>query len=356
VAACSSSAATPTPTAAPASAPASAAASAAASAPASAAASAPASAPASASASAAAGACKYTIGIIGGQQSNPYFVTLRNATIAYAQKNGLCVITAEGKTPGDAATQITAIQDMINRGVKGISLFPENGQALAPYAQKARDAGILVVAVDTPTIPADAVDATIKTDNFAAQKLAGQWAKATIGSTPAHIGMVDYDLANDTAKQRHDGFLAGFGTTVKSPDVAGDLFSQGSADSGQTVMENLLSAHPEINIVFTVNEPAAAGAAVAIKNAHLDHPIYMVSIDGSCSGSKMIRDGTLGATAMQMPVAMGEKSVDYIMAFVATGQKPTGTIDSGETLITDHPVSGVPSKDSAWGIQNCWGG
>lgn len=300
--------------------------------------------------------CKYTIGIIGGQLTNPYFATLENATRKAAQAAGLCVITAEAKAAGDSAAQITGIQDMINRGVKGISMYPANGQAVVPYVTQARQKGILVIAVDTQTIPANAVNATVQTNNYAAGKLIGRWAKLELGKTPAHIGLVDYDLSNATAKQRHDGFLAGFGTTVKSPNVAGMLFTKGDADTGQTVMENLLSAHPDINVVYSVNEPAAFGAAVAIQSLHPDHPVYLTSIDGSCTGAKDVKNGKISATVMQLPAAEGQMSIKYITQYVATGKKPSGIIDSGEQLITDHPVLGLASKNSTWDMQHCWGG
>ena len=127
---------------------------------------------------------------------------------------------------------MTAIQDMINRGVKGISLDPANAAALVPIVQEARDAGILVVAVNTETDPADAVAATFETDNFAGGVLMGQWAKAKLGDTPARVALLDYDLTDKTSKARHDGFLSGFGLTEDSPEIAGSIQTQANADSG----------------------------------------------------------------------------------------------------------------------------
>ena len=199
---------------------------------------------------------------------------------------------AESATAGDAASQVTAIQDMINRGVKGISLDPANAAAVVPAVQEARDAGILVVAVNTETDPADAVAATFETDNFAGGVLMGQWAKAKLGDTPARVALLDYDLTDKTSKARHDGFLSGFGLTEESPEIAGSIQTQANADSGRTAMENLLSANPDINVVYTINEPMAVGAAAAIEAAGLDHEVVVVSIDGSapaCKPSRMVR-------------------------------------------------------------------
>jgi fructose transport system substrate-binding protein len=120
-------------------------------------------------------------------------------------------------------------------------------------------------------------------------------------------------------------------------------------------MENLLAAHPDINVVYAINEPVAQGAAVAIKNKGLTDKIALVSIDGSCTGVKNVASGAVGATVMQFPTKMGEMAVEAIDTFVKTGTKPSGINNSGTVLITDHPVDGVESQTSAWGLQNCWG-
>src|SRR5213076_2871644 len=92
---------------------------------------------------------KFLIGIVELQLANPFFGRLKKSAVDTAKKNGLDVMTAEANTAGDSATQIIAIENMINRGVKGITLDPANATALAPIVKKARDAGIVVVTTNT---------------------------------------------------------------------------------------------------------------------------------------------------------------------------------------------------------------
>jgi len=141
---------------------------------------------------------KLLIGIVELQLANPFFGRLKKSAVDTAKKNGLDVMTAEANTAGDSATQITAIENMINRGVKGITLDPANATALVPIVKKARDAGIVVVTTNTSLAPMTAADAAYETDNLQAGVLIGQWAKATMGSKPAHIAMLDYDLSDKT--------------------------------------------------------------------------------------------------------------------------------------------------------------
>src|SRR5246127_2420185 len=296
---------------------------------------------------------KFLIGIVELQLANPFFGRLEKSAVDTAKKNGLDVMTAEANTASDSATQITAIENMINRGVKGITLDPANATALVPIVKKARDAGIVVVTTNTSLAPMTAADAAYETDNLQAGVLIGQWAKATMGSKPAHIAMLDYDLSDKTSKARHDGFLKGFGVAEGDLQIAGTALTTGNVETGQTAMENLLSAHPGINVIYTINEPAAQGAFFAIKNANRD--VLVTSIDGSCSGVRAVANGAIGATVMQFPIRMGEMAVEAIIKAVDGGVKPSGFHNTGTVLITDHPVAGVDSKDSKWGLENCWG-
>ncbi|RKN52975.1 sugar ABC transporter substrate-binding protein [Micromonospora costi] len=306
------------------------------------------------SSSAAGGTDTFTIGVVEQQLSNPFFLTIQNAVKDEAKKQGIKVITAESKTAGDSATQLTAIQDMINRGVKGIIIDPANATALVDVIKQARSKGILVVAVNTETDPVDAVDATFETDNLAAGKLIGQWAKAQVGSAAPKVAMLDYDLTDRTSKQRHDGFLQGFGLSEGAPEIVAEKQTEASVSGGQAAMENMLQARKDINVVYGINEPMAQGAHAAIAAQNLTN-VTIVGIDGSCSGVAAVKNGEIGATVAQFPSKMGEMALDTIVQYVKDGTKPSGVINSGTVLITDKAVPGIDSKDTDWGLQNCWG-
>jgi fructose transport system substrate-binding protein len=297
-----------------------------------------------------------TIGIVELNLSNPFFGTLEKATESAAKAKGWKVMKAEAKVPGDSATQVTAIENMIANKVKAIVLDPANPTALVDVVKKARDKGILVVTVNATLTPIEAADATFATDNTAAGKLIGQWAKATAPASP-RIAMLDFDLSDGPAGGRHNGYLEGYGITGEDPKIAGSALTKGTVETGQSAMENLLSAHADINTVYTINEPVAHGAYTAIKNKGLEGKVSITSVDGACSGVQDVKDGIIGATAMQFPSKMGELAVAAADAFLKDGTKPkSGLNDSGTVLITDKPVDGIESQTSEWGLQNCWGG
>jgi fructose transport system substrate-binding protein len=295
------------------------------------------------------------IGLVTKTEVNPYFVKLRQAATAEAEKHGAKLLARFGKFDGDNEGQVAAIENFISAGVKGILITPSNSTGILGAVKKAREKGILVIGLDTATDPADAVDATLATDNFQAGVLQGQYARKALGDKTPKLAMLDGTPGGTVDAQRHDGFLKGFGIKEGDPAIVGKQNTHGALDEGQTAMENLLTAHPDINVVYTINEPAAEGAYAAIKKAGKQKDIVLTSIDGGRLGVQYVKDGRIAATVMQFPKAMATRGVDYVIDFAKTGKKPSGFIDTGATLITDKPFSDLPSKDTKFGIENCWG-
>jgi len=295
------------------------------------------------------------VGLITKTEVNPYFVKLRQAAAAEAEKQGAKLIARFGKFDGDNEGQVAAIEDMISAGVKGILITPNNSTGVLGAVKKARDKGILVIALDTATDPQDAVDATLATDNFEAGVLQGEYARKALGSKTPKLAMLDGTPGGSVDKQRHDGFLKGFGIKEGDPAIVGKQNTHGALDEGQTAMENLLTAHPDINVVYTINEPAAEGAYAAIKKSGKLKDIVLTSIDGGRLGVQYVKDGKIAATVMQFPKIMATRGVDYVVDFAKSGKKPTGFINTGAQLISDKPFEGLPSKDTKFGVENCWG-
>jgi fructose transport system substrate-binding protein len=244
---------------------------------------------------------------------------------------------------------------MVAAGAKGILITPSDTKAIVPSIEKARKQGVLVIALDTPTDPQSAVDALFATNNETAGKLIGEYAKATQGSTPPKIAMLDLAPGITVGVLRHKGFLEGYGLPANSPSVVCTQDTQGDQAKGQSAMENCLQKSPDINLVYTINEPAALGAYTALKAAGKQNTVKIVSIDGGCTGVKAVQDGKIAATSQQYPLKMASKGVDAVVDFAKNGKKASGYTDTGVTLITNKPAAGVSSKDVSFGLANCWG-
>jgi fructose transport system substrate-binding protein len=299
------------------------------------------------------------IGLITKTDSNPYFISMRDAAQAEATKTGAELTAAAGTADGDNDSQVTAVQNMIASGVKAILITPNDSKAIVPTLLDAQQKGIFVAALDTPTEDNKGVDATWATDNTEAGRQQGAYVKAALAGKAPVVAMLDLQPGVTVGDQRHSGFLEGMGLTDGNPEIAGQENTSGDQGKGQTAMENLLQKNPDINSVYTINEPAAIGAATALKNAGKTDSVVVGSIDGGCAGVKAVQNGQIAATVMQFPAKMAVAGVDAAVAFAKDGTKPTvpatGFIDTGVQLITDKPLGGLDSQDTTWGLQNCWG-
>ena len=94
-------------------------------------------------------------------------------------------------------------------------------------------------------------------------------------------------------------------------------------------MENLLQKDPDINLVYTINEPAAAGAYEALKAAGKEKDVTIVSVDGGCPGVENVKQGVIGATSQQYPLKMAEMGVQAVVDFAKDGTKPEATAGQG---------------------------
>jgi len=308
------------------------------------------------------------VGLITKTESNPFFVKMKEGAQAAADEAGVQLLTAAGQFDADNASQVAAIENMVTAGAKGILITPGDTKAIVPAIEKAREAGVLVIALDTPTEPMDATDALFATDNFKAGVLIGQYAKSVMGDTAPIIATIDGSTGVSVSVLRHNGFLSGYAADDAAATPTADLTvfaedarvvcsqdAEGDQAKSQTAMENCLQANGDINVVYTINEPAARGAFTALKAAGREKDVLIVSVDGGCTGIEALKAGEIAATSQQYPLKMAQMGVEAVVNYAKTGEKPSGYTDTGVTLITDNPQEGVPSEDSTFGTENCWG-
>lgn len=312
--------------------------------------------------------------------TNPFFIAMQQGAEQAGKDNNVTITTAAGKADGDETTQISAIEAAVARGDKGILITPAT-DGVNPAIQQARDAGLYVIALDTPPNPPDTVDITFATDNFKAGELIGKWAAGTMNGGDAKIALLD--LFNDKVASvdynRDQGFLTGMGIDTVDKTKNGDEAptgsyqggkggeyeivcnepTEGSQDKGKVAMENCLSKNPNINVVYTLNEPAAAGAADALADAGKKN-VIITSVDGGCEGVKNVQNGTIGATSQQYPLKMAQLGVEAIAKIARGGERPAVTpgldfYDTGVALVTDKPVDGLDSITTDEALKICWG-
>jgi len=312
--------------------------------------------------------------------TNPFFIAMQQGAEEAGKANNVTITTAAGKEDGDETTQIAAIEAAVARGDQGILITPAT-DGVNPAIESARDAGLYVIALDTPPNPPDVVDITFATNNFTAGELIGKWAAGTLNGEKATIALLD--LFNDKVASvdynRDQGFLTGMGIDVKDKQKNGDEDktgkytggkggdyeiicnepTNGATDQGKTAMETCLAKSKNINLVYSINEPSGVGAAEALEAAGVKATI--VSVDGGCEpGITSVKSGVIGATSQQYPLEMAKLGVEAIAKKVRDNVDPQVTsgldfYDTGVKFVTDKPVEGVESITTAEAEKICWG-
>ena len=327
-----------------------------------------------------------SVSLITKDSTNPFFVAMQAGAKQSAEALGVNLTVASGKEEGDDQGQIDAIENAIAQGQKGILITPMSVN-VNDAIKKARDAGLYVIALDTPTDPPDVVDITFATDNCAAGEAIGQWTAGALKGSKATIAelVIFNDRVVSVDYCRANGFLKGLGVTVPkledmtSPAKTGKyttgkggtyeivcLEATGANEQGgQKGMENCLSKNPDINVVYTINEPTAFGAGAALKAAGKTpgKDVFVVSVDGGLAGVEAVKAGAIQATSQQYPLKMAELGVQAIYDFAMSGAQASVTdgkafFDTGVVLCTETPqdtVTVAEQQNAQYCIDNAWG-
>ena len=315
-----------------------------------------------------------TVSLITKDSTNPFFVAMQEGARQAAEAEGVNIQIGSGQEEGDDAGQIALIETAIAQGHDGILITPISDNVNAAITE-ARDAGLFVIALDTPTNPPDIVDSTFATDNCQAGDAIGQWAAGWLDGQDAVIARLiifdDRSVSVDSC--RDNGFLRGMGIETGDMAVIGDEPESGAyttgaggnyqvacieatganEEGGRTGMETCLAQNPDINVVYTINEPTAFGAAAALEAAGrvVGEDVIIVSVDGGLTGVEAVRDGSIQATSQQFPLRMAELGVEAINQIAQVGEPPANTsadgtfFDTGVALCTDNPMDTVTAAD-----------
>ena len=312
------------------------------------------------------------VGLITKTGGNPFFVAMEEAARQRAYELDVELRAYTGERDGDWESQARVVAELVEDGAAGILITPSDPVALSDAVRKAREAGVLVIALDTPFEQWDAVDGTLATDNFRAGELIGRWARARLEAEgrEANIATLDgYPTPVSVDVLRNQGYLKGYGIDVRDAGKMGDEddarvvgrgVTLGTEEGGRRVMEELIGKHPSINLVYAINEPAATGAYAAVAELGLGEDVLIVIIDGGCAGVRRVAAGEFGATVMQYPLEMARLGVEAVAERARTGTKPENTPglnfrDTGAVLVAGEPVAGVPSIGVEEALSECWG-
>ncbi len=222
------------------------------------------------------------------------------------------------------------MEALISAGAKGILVTPSNSTGVLNVIKKARENGILVIALDTATDPADAVDATFATDNFQAGVQQGQYARAALGSKTAKLAMLDGTPGGTVDTFRHNGFLKGFGIKEGDPAIVGQTGHQRRSRTRARPGWRTCCPRTRTSTSSTRSTSRRPRAPMPRSSAAgKTKSIVLTSIDGGCLGVQYVKAQARSGHGDAVPEEDGGEGVDAVVEYAKTGKKPGGFIDTG---------------------------
>jgi ribose transport system substrate-binding protein len=241
---------------------------------------------------------------------NEYFTAVQKGVERACNEFGFELITQDPQS--SETTQATQIENMIAQGIKALVYIPQNSKGARSVLQYCRDNGVKVINIDNVVIKDDhdLVDAIIASDNIQLGYLAGQWV-AKNRPNGADI-LIVHLLTAESCVVNVEGFWKGIRENVANPSLYKEVQvveGQGATDAAYKVVQPALEAHPEINVIFAINDTSALGAVAAVNDAGKTGQIDILGKDAAPIGKHAIKEGAMVQSSAQRPTYMGYAAV-----------------------------------------------
>ena len=272
----------------------------------------------------------------------PFYVVLSEYIKKYTEASGMKFISADGQD--DIVKQVNSIEDLTGSGANVLIVNPLDHKAMVPAVNAAVKSGMPVFIVDSYIDPEANYITMVLANNQGNGELAGEWAVKKIGRTKVKAALISGSQGNPVGREKRLGFVRGF--------TEAELMTQGSSDlmivaqgwgnwtnnGGLKAMEDILVAHPDINLLVAENDAMAMGALKAINEAGKAGDILIAAFDGQKEAYELIKQGKYGATALNSPEELARLVVEAVVKYLNGQKRLDKVIYTRPVLITKENV------------------
>jgi ribose transport system substrate-binding protein len=272
----------------------------------------------------------------------PYYVVLTEEIRKNVESYGMKFLSADGQD--DIASQITAVEDLVASGVNVLIVNPLDPLAIVTTVNSAAKTGIPVFTIDSGIDPSAEIISGVKADNIGNGYLIGEWMALKTGKSDVNAAIISGRQGNPVGKMKRLGFVQGFVETQlrtignSNLKIVSHGWGNWTNNGGLKAMEDILVAHPEVNLLFAENDAMAMGALKAIKEAGLAGKVLVAGVDGQKEAYQLIQSGDLGATGLNSPGVMAEIMIETIVKYLNGEKNIDKNILTPAVLITKENV------------------
>ena len=264
---------------------------------------------------------KDTIALVVSTLNNPFFVSMKEGAQQEADKLGYNLVVLDSQN--NPAKELANVQDLTVRGTKLLLINPTDSDAVGNAVAMANQAKIPVITLDRQATKGQVVS-HVASDNKVGGKMAGDYIAKKLGDN-AKVIELEGIAGTSVAGERGAGFKEA--VDAHKFNVLASQPADFDRTKGLNVMQNLLTAHPDVQAVFAQNDEMALGALRALQTAGKTD-VLVVGFDGTEDGLKAVKGGKLGATVAQRPDQIG-----------IIGVETADKVLKGQTVAPVNPVA-----------------
>ena len=252
----------------------------------------------------------------------PYHTAILDAAIKKARELGVRIVSTNAQD--DMVTQLTNVEDLLTQGIDLLILNPKDPIGLVPSTKAATEAGVPVIIIDSSIDPSADFITTIQSNNLANGELVGEWLVKQMKGEFIKLALISGAQGNWAGKERRQGVFRGIieeqlrRTGRSSFEIVAQGWGNWTHEGGLEAMEDIMVAHPDINVLLGENDSMVLGAMGAIEEAGTkDDILVLAAADGQKEALKLIKEGKYGATGMNNPVLIAETAIEIGLRVLA---------------------------------------
>lgn len=261
---------------------------------------------------------------------NPYWQSYAAGVEAAGEEAGVEVLVADQKS--DQQQQVSGSLDLVNQGISGLIITPVQPSALPETIDAAHAAKIPVVVADIGT--AGDYDAYIQSNNTEGGAIAAEYVIDQLAETPGphEVGVIELHAGSVVGEERVADFVSAI-EADENFEIVSSLDGNDTVDGGFAAAQDMLSANPDLEVIYAANDASAIGAQRAMETAgkSVADGFILIGFDGSDAALDAIEQGVMSATVAQDPYGQGVRAVEAVLAMLE-GEDP-GYDDEGAKTV-----------------------
>jgi ribose transport system substrate-binding protein len=263
-----------------------------------------------------------------------FWLSVKAGADSAAREFGVEVVWRGPSRETDIATQISILEDFINKKVDAIVLAATDARAIVPYVRMAVESNIPVITIDSG-VESDLPLTFVATDNVLAARRAAQTLAALIGGQ-GKVACIPFVPGAATSVMREQGFKEEL-KNYPGIELVAVQYSQSDVATAMAVSEDILTAHRDLAGIFGANEASTLGIMQAVKSRGLVGKVKIVGFDASENEIEALRDGIVQALIVQDPFKMGYLGVKFAVDALQ-GKEIPKRVDTGVYVLTRDDV------------------